>query len=339
MTFGYFVRITRLPSIGMITKDSQNIDKALKDALDGTAMLFLGAGISELSKNSQGQMLPNGSALALILAEELGKENKAYDLGRISQYFRREKGPRALCELLSGRLVASNIDAKLQEFLGCPWRVIYTTNYDNVIEQSVQHGFSSLSHKSDPTLVGKRIIHLNGRIEDITPSSIDDDIILTDWSYATSGFPTSKWADVFRSDLQLAKSVLFVGYSLADLDIARILIEDELIKSKTIFVVGEGVDEIDVASMEAFGTVYSTGFTYVAARLRQVKKSHVAKESAENFGSLTEFKIDAPTEARPSAAVLFEQFVYGKIDLPSLLGTALAFDQQSFLIERPEALT
>jgi hypothetical protein len=39
------------------------IDDAIRCALDGDAMLFVGAGLSFLSKNRDGEQIPDGKAL------------------------------------------------------------------------------------------------------------------------------------------------------------------------------------------------------------------------------------------------------------------------------------
>ena len=78
-------------------------------------------------------------------------------------------------------------------------------------------------------------MHLNGFIDRLDRNTIGSEFKLTESSYLTASLIDSEWIMVFRNDLKLARAVFFVGYSLYDLDIKRILNESPHLR-KTFFI-------------------------------------------------------------------------------------------------------
>src|ERR1035441_10330388 len=113
------------------------LNEALKLARSGRALLFVGAGFSVGTKNARGERMQAASGFSgrLGLAVNLPAGTGLMDT---SEAYLEEFGADALV----GELV-KEFDA--QEFLphhlaiaAVPWKQIYTTNYDNIIEKSFQ---------------------------------------------------------------------------------------------------------------------------------------------------------------------------------------------------------
>ena len=100
--------------------------------LEGSAILFVGAGLSFLSKNKNGTTLPNGELLKQLHTETGTK--KVFPLEKISSFYVKKFGSARLYEYLLNALTVHSMSKELVDFYKLPWRRIYTTNYDNAIE-------------------------------------------------------------------------------------------------------------------------------------------------------------------------------------------------------------
>jgi hypothetical protein len=110
----------------------------------------------------------------------------------------------------------------------------------------------------------------------------------------------NEWYRFFKNDMLFASSIIFVGYSMYDLDIGRIVFADSSLSSKTHFIVRENPTREEVLTLQAFGTVHPIGIDGLAARILALS-AEPAPERA-NF-SLFCFKEEKPPEeqnARPT---------------------------------------
>jgi hypothetical protein len=89
------------------------------------------------------------------------------------------------------------------------------------------------------------IIHINGFINEVSPATLQANLTLTDYAYATSRLQDSEWFRFFLKDLSAARAIFFVGYSLSDLDIQRALISDPSLARKTYFYVSPKADDLE----------------------------------------------------------------------------------------------
>jgi len=186
--------------------------------------LFVGAGVSiNLG-------LPSFSQLIQQLASELHYDPEIFssqgDYLTLAEYFLIEKG--TIGPLRSwldrtwheGRDIAKSEVHRLIVELGFP--IIYTTNYDAFLERAYKHyGAPYVKIANVGDLIGLRpgatqIVKFHGDFED------DASIVLTESSYFERlNFETP--LDIkLRSDL-LGRSVLFIGYSISDVNIRYML--------------------------------------------------------------------------------------------------------------------
>jgi hypothetical protein len=80
----------------------------------------------------------------------------------------------------------------------------------------------------------------------------------------------------FRNDLTFADTVFFIGYSLYDIDIRRILYQHS-IKNKCIFIVGKSPNETIVRRAHRFGTVCDISLGEFANYIQTVKRKYIPR--------------------------------------------------------------
>ncbi len=190
------------------------------------AVLFVGAGASvDLG-------LPSWTQLTAHMASELGYDadvliGPGANYLMIAEYYKLEKGSIGPLRSWMDRewdvkketLSSSRIHNKI---IDLDFKYIYTTNYDRNIEKSFEirgKKFSKIANAKDIVLANlddTHIVKFHGDFDD------DSSIVLTESDYFERlNFETP--LDVkFRSDI-LGRTILFVGYSLTDINM-RILL-------------------------------------------------------------------------------------------------------------------
>lgn len=315
---------------------TEALDRVLQDALLGRAVLFLGAGAAHEASNAENDPLPVGNELAAEMCKELKLENHNYNLTTIAGHFKRKKGAHELINFLKRKLTAHTIPSSLTNLISLPWRRIYTTNYDNIIESTIKSSNVFSINDDTKNIVRGACIHLNGRLSDVSLTSLDHDLVLTDWSYAQSELYSSAWLNLFSSDVYSAPSILFAGYSMSDLDITRAIVRQSAVAAKCAIVVRDHEDEIVTDTLSSYGKVYPTGMSYLYARLKQQQKlSPILKPELilDSFQDLSA-ENGQDTSHTPRAERLYQQFIYGRIDEFKIVGNS----DEDITIDRPSVV-
>ena len=84
----------------MLAQGALELNDAIRSALDGDALLFVGAGLSFLSKNEKGENLPDGAALIDLLLEQPLKTGSKHPLDRVAGHVIRKKSVDFVYDLL-----------------------------------------------------------------------------------------------------------------------------------------------------------------------------------------------------------------------------------------------
>lgn len=258
------------------------MEQALKLAHDGRALLFIGAGFSRGATNLVGDDFAVGADLAVSLIKEAGlPAGIALDdaAARYVDVFGEDK----LVDLLKLSFTAKTIAECHRQIAATPWRRVYTTNYDDVFElacSNIGKRVDSVAPLDDIQQISKKnllCIHLNGFIRRTDRGSIWNDLKLTQPSYDSGSAMDSDWGSLFRADLQAARAIFFVGYSLADIDIRRLLLEEQLI-DKSFFVLGPTPDMATAYRAVRYGLPIAKGTTEFASQLTDFRKTYVPEE-------------------------------------------------------------
>ena len=249
------------------------LQDAIEAALAGDAILFVGAGFSRGATNKANQPLPSGFELSKLLSADLGlsfSDAELPPLEDLAQEYLTQNSPRDLFDLLISRYTATTFTVDQSAIASPAWRRIYTTNYDNVIELclgAAKRPFRSQTLGDTPTTPPPEhidVVHLNRFIHRTTVHTIQSDLRLTSLSYASTELSASPWALGFRTDIRFSKAAVFVGYSLADLDITRLISPEPAFTDKCVFIVSTTPSSRDKLRLPHFGTMIPKGIANAA---------------------------------------------------------------------------
>lgn len=237
-------------------------DNLIKAIVAGNVMLFLGAGFSKGSSSITGKNLPLASALANEVAS-LRSFDAEGDLSYATERYLSEANNKAeLIELLKDTFTVKSVQPYHKFIASVLWRRVYTTNYDNVFEEAASESdirYDIADSNDDLSQYQGRknvCIHINGSVLKLNEDILDTSFKLTSRSYLNDdGFRTSKWYRQFKQDLENSSAILFIGYSLYDFEIKRLLHENAVYKDKVYFVNGEILGGKEKFTLEQFGKV------------------------------------------------------------------------------------
>ena len=292
-------------------------EKALAYAAQGRAILFLGAGFSSGATSLANEPFLLGAGLGKALADEAGIPSD-FALEDISDIYMSKFGSAALLQKLRNWYVAKEVTKSQKELAKLPWRRVYTTNYDNVFERACAEIGMGVISRVGTESVGKlaknglSCVHLNGFILTATEGSLERELKLTSTSYSAGSAMNDEWADRFRFDLHAAQAIFFVGYSLADLDLRRLLVEQEL-KEKSFFVLKKDPSLADAHRASLFGLPVAKGVEDFANEVAKFLKAYSVPPDVEPISHC--IKPYDPTTAHGPVEdrYLFELTLTGKL--------------------------
>lgn len=318
-----------------------DLNTALKHALNGNAILFAGSGFSYLAENLKNESPLSGIGFAKLLNALSGLNANNDNLAIASQFFIRKFGDHELAELCRESFTIKRPAQHHIDLLSAPWQRIYTTNYDDLIEKSATENSKALTsvtledspenHITNP----RTCLHINGFINTLAPSNLRSTFKLTSESYLTDNLTNSKWCTVFRQDVSMAHAIIFIGYSLYDLDIQRILYSED-IKSKCIFITAPSPSEVDESLLPLFGELLPIGVQAVATALNSLKSVHSSVAPPTSFLSLSEFSL-IPSTRLPTNSDIEKLFLYGTIQ-SELINNNISISQSRPYLARRQSL-
>ena len=322
-----------------------DIDAALELALDGHAVLFVGAGFSRGATNRLGEPLKSAPELASHLASHVGLPEGTV-LDDASEEFMLTQGEERLAQEIKMEFTVTEITFAQRRIATIPWRRIYTTNYDNVLETA----YLGLDRHLKPVTLSaearlrrnERVpetlcVHLNGFVESLTRNNIGSELKLTDTSYLTASISDSPWSAMFRQDLSLARAVFFIGYSLADLDIRRIISDSPQLKQKCFFIIGDQAGESTERRVSRFGTVVTVNTDTFAESIVDKSRIYVPQAAEEHIGYSIKRFTGPQNETAASDQSIFDLLLLGNMKT-ELVWKSLHEEYQYFL-ERQQTQT
>jgi hypothetical protein len=301
-----------------------DLERAIEYAIDGEAVLFIGAGFSSGATNIRGTHLKTGLSFAAHLAN-LAEINLDLSLEEAAEEFVAMHGIDRFIEELKNEFSAHKITkSQLAIAKTAAWKRIYTTNYDNVMEVA----YSQSSKILVPITLSDNVykvpkknticVHFNGFIDRIHRDNIWSEIKLTDTSYLTASVAESEWAILFRQDLSIARAVFFVGYSAYDLDIRRIIFATPMLKEKCFFILGPSPDNLTKRRVSALGSIITLNTDEFGEAIIR-KKVTYSPPTTKLFLGYSIVKLDQPKTTKPfSDKMLFDLFMFGNSDIGSI---------------------
>ena len=265
------------------------LEEAIAGLGSGSAICLLGAGFSLGAKDGFGQDVPTTTMLEQEICNMIGiSKEEGGSLSDLADYCMRNKefGPK-LRELLIKRLTICQPSETQKKMLKVPWRSIFTTNFDDIVERALPDDQIS-THT--PLTLGKKIntgktpvFYLHGRALDILENESDPSIVVSETNYLDLKEKNRDLYGVFINEVVCAKWIFFIGYSLRDMEIAQRLFNiDESIRSRSIVISGPTESPIAVSRLEKFGEVHSIGTEGFALRLPASFPSFDASDTVVN---------------------------------------------------------
>lgn len=310
------------------------LEEAILHAKRGEALLFTGAGFSFGTRNmlpdDEGDV-PDARGFARRLADKVSAKGQ-YELPVISQYFVKKKGENGLLDELLQTFTVTAVQSYHAYIGSIPWRRVYTTNYDTSFEfAALQSGLSWHPTTIDavPSATQRLCVHINGHVSNLTIHTLLKQIKLTHSSYSADSFAESQWSQQFRQDMNAAKAIIFIGYSLADLDISRLIYSSPDLARKSVFIVGPNDDEITVGPLEEHGSVYAIGSEQFVSIAKSITPSKDI--SPHEYSWLIPYK--APTPVAPTDKEAIELLTMGVAENGNI-AWALGEPENSFCVTR-----
>lgn len=222
-----------------------NIETAANYIPLGKATLFLGAGFSS-NLMAQDEKVPSVGELSSRFAGSCGI-SPSLPLDITGREYLREASRDRIGEYVTTMRRLFNVTEYKpwhERIINSAWKSIYTTNYDNCVEEidrKIGIGLRPISQYSPYKFFDAKIpvVHLHGYISDLSEDNFKDALLLTRDKYASYEANHKTW-DFLQRDLERSAAVFFCGFSLSDWHIERVLSKSPHIKDKTFFILREG---------------------------------------------------------------------------------------------------
>lgn len=242
-----------------------DIQKLIKLIASGKAIIFAGAGFSTEAINIQDDGIPTGKILADKI-DKLTGEMSHQDLLVASEKAIDNNLEDELIELLRNIFSIKEIKAYHESIISLPWRRYYTTNYDYVIRDAGLKNNKRIKCVTTSDSITENLkennlcIHINGHLDGLNKETLNSSFKLTDSSYLQNdALNDTPWVDVFQQDFIHATAVVFIGYSLYDYNIKKLLFNSkEELKKKTYFITREKPCS-DTKTEQKYGKVINIG--------------------------------------------------------------------------------
>jgi hypothetical protein len=245
--------------------DQEALKLAILKSYSGNTLLFLGAGFSLDCQNNKKIPIPHASKLSRDICD-LGEFEKDDDLAYSADYYLKYNEPSKLIGLLKDRFYINEVKPYHEKIAKINWRRVYTTNYDNCFELSAGKAgkaITPITLEDSPTTYFRSrdtCVHINGSVQLLDNESLEKTFKLSESSYTNSdAFSDSSWSYRFKKDIEICSQIIFIGYSLYDMEVKRLLVSDDNIKRKTIFITKENVSTKEHHRLSAFGEVFPIG--------------------------------------------------------------------------------
>ena len=317
------------------------LNEAINKTMSGHGLLFTGAGFSLNSKNIGSSQPPLSFELAKKISNLIPDFEEDSDLMFVSDYYiRKDYDKNKLIQLLKNEFI-KEISQEHKAIGQLKWKRVYTTNYDNTLELAYHNNDRQLQvisandeHSEAYNKKQDLCIHINGKISNLNVQKLNTSFKLSDASYLSpESFANSFWYRQFKLDLERAGVIIFIGYSLYDLDIKKILYDNDVYKKKTFFIIREDATEKEVFQLEQYGYVFPIGLKKFANMTSEALRNHVPIEESfftESFGKYVLKSYD--NEVLDSDIREFLQ--YGNLDSSFKSQAVLGQQRKPYLIIR-----
>ncbi len=308
----------------------------------GTSILFLGAGFSAEAKNTKDEEIKDVSALITYLLGKVGiNSSDGYDLDTAAEEFQKIHGDGATVVALHSNFRAKTYTDDQATIVTQPWRRIYTTNYDDVIETICSDNRKPLTTPgvndpvSQPMPETTQLLHIYGNIGKASAHEFAATFLLTERQRDNSPFLKSPWMRAFHDDVLAASSLIFVGFSLTDIDIRRLLgLMPPEVLQKIHFVIRPGTKQPILTRMSKFGTPHPVGLSALAAHLGTKRPGAPVRSYTALPIAMQELFFTPKVTTSISAQDIERLFISGSPDLEKMSQADISAEAGAYTISR-----
>ncbi|MFY3433070.1 SIR2 family protein [Achromobacter mucicolens] len=284
-----------------------DIPALVETIASGRAILFVGSGFARNAIALDGTKFPTAQALAQKIGK-LGDFDSDDDLRYASEKYLRMNSGDELVRMLLDAFSVREVLPHQTVISTAPWRRIYTTNYDLVIEEAAKCAGLRIEPADLNDFPGDYLakvntcVHLNGSIRNLRVEHLNDRFKLTSSSYLSAEtFTNSAWHFPFKRDLEMCTALIFVGYSLYDIEIQKILYENPDFSQKTFFITSPEVSERERFTLAPFGYCLPIGAESFAEHLSNYLPRFLLERSTDLLTSFMKYELcenkQAPRDA------------------------------------------
>ena len=154
------------------------LEEGVEKLLDGSAVMFAGTGCSVGAINLRDKPLLKGDEFAKYLAEKAGMAG-INPLEIAAEAFVEKYGDSTLIREIQNEFTVKVIADHHVKLGDMPWKHLYTTNYDNVLEEAYKQNSKNLipiTASDNPFTIPKNqttCIHLNGFVQKLDLNKIN----------------------------------------------------------------------------------------------------------------------------------------------------------------------
>jgi hypothetical protein len=310
----------------------------------GTSILFVGAGFSAEADNVNDVKIKDVEGLIALLLGEIGEPVEGYDLDSAAEEYVKfygDSGPEKITQAIHSNFRSKKFTDAQRTIVCQPWYRIYTTNYDDVIENICSEEKKPITTRevtdsvSRPMADTTQLIHIYGNITRASADEFKKHFLLTESQRDSSPFIKSAWMRRFHDDVLMAKSVVFVGFSLNDIDIRRLLgtLPAEVLR-KVHFVARPSTKKPVLTRMGRYGTAHPIGLDAFATHLVTKRVGAPEKQHSAIPVSLQELDFSQQLDASVSSKDIESLMISGDVDLHKISQADISGAPGSYTITR-----
>ncbi len=318
----------------------QELISYIQETFRGNSILFVGSGFSLTAKNTTDANIISSRQLTEKLYNAISLESDNELSNAVDEYLLHNTESE-LISLLKSEFSVKEISQEQKDVISIPWKRVYTTNYDDVVEMA----YRANNKLASPITLSNKMneikdkfnccIHLNGFIGSLTPDKIKSEFKLSDTSYLAEDFLKSEWITLLRNDIHDCDVVVFIGFSLRyDLDIRRIIYNSNINSSKIIFILAEDEPEINLRSFRKCGVPFTIGLKEFSRIIVLEKSEYIPAQIKEyRYLSFKKHEIKSGIEKIHDKDV-FDMFFEGNISDQFIYQSLLDSSNQKYFIKR-----
>lgn len=307
----------------MESSSSYKFQRRLSLARNGGAILFCGAGFSADCLNfDPDETLGTGAQLLDLFNSELRQDPPYRDLQNAADALREKIADNGMMTLLKRQFTVSEVTSDMVDLLRYPWQAVYTTNYDNALEVAALAAHKRadpINNTDDPNAATENlpITHLHGYVQKWDINNFRESCVLGAESYSDLTH-VRKWLNGFRSDIDQAQIVVFVGFNASDFHLNQAIYDLTGLREKAFFInrPAAQADPDVTAAQKRLGTPFFIGREGFATTIRELLAKDAPKEP--RLASFAKYTPPDPAATVPTQAQIEDLFLYGKVDLSQL---------------------